>query len=533
MCDSDPPQATSTINAEPGAASPSAAAVKRVATNAAAGGLLAVYLWQIFYTMPQLAVLSSDSAAYLHLSPFRTVGIYYFSRAVFALWSDLYAIAVAQGALLGAASLLLFHALHRTTGSSLLALSALTVCLFKTGLIIDTQSVGSDSLFEAACLALLASSILLWKRPSPTHIGLFVFFGFAASIIRPIGPAIMWSLVFVLALRLWRHSRRTLGIIAAGCIGAHVANAAIQFIHYGVFGAATLGYVLFGGAEFIADENASPEVPYAREFAASTAAYRNEYEAAASWQQKYAVMERYGNEIIWHMAFPKLLARFGKGQNLGDAIITINRVLEDISFAAIRHNPVGYARMTLVKVVAGTSMFFGYGDFDLQREFTSAVADRRVDFARDFPDPLYWPRIGDDEKTRRATYIRGWQSTPLDLKHDVARPLREVVGLLSTDPIDRLFIVETAVVAVVVIGMAIRRRHVADRVVFLLLFVAPPWGNLLAVSMTNIPELRYMEAMSPFASVALLAGIWIAATSAAERWPRLRWTNTGRPASRP
>jgi hypothetical protein len=513
--------------AAPDAPRATTAATKLVLVNAAAGALLVVYLWQIFNTMPHVAVLSSDSGTYLHLTPFRTAGIYYFSRAVFAWWNNFYGIAIAQGSLLGAASLLLFYALYRTTGSAVLALSTLTICLFKASWIIETQSVESDSLFETACVALLAATVLVWKKPSPVHIGLFVLFGLVALIIRPIGPAIVWPLVLVLALRLWWVSRRALTMIVAGCIGLHGVNAAIEFVHFGIPAPAQLGYALIGGTGFIADENASSDIPYAREFASSTAAYRNEY-TAASWEQKFAIMGRYYGQITWKMAFPRLFALLGNGPRPSWAeLIAVNRGLEGISFAAIRNNPAGYGQMTLVKLAAGASMFLGDSKSDLQREFTRDVADQRIDFVPVYLDwlPLEppWTRFGhDDERTRLAAYIRDWQTTPLDLKHDVARPLRDLVGLLTADTIDRLFIFETVVLAVVAIGMAVRRKRVEDWVAFLLLFIVPPWCNLLAVSLTHIPLPRYMEPTSLFVYLALAVGAWVAVTGAAKRVPVLR-----------
>jgi hypothetical protein len=506
----------------------SAFAVKHVVVNAAAATLFAIYLWQIFYTMPHVSFLDPDSATYLHLSPFRTVGIYYFSQAVFALWNDFYAIAAAQGALLGSASLFLFYALFRTTGSAALALPALAICLFKTDWIVDTQWVNSDSLFASACLALLAVAILVWERPSPVRVGLFLFFGCAASIIRPIGPAIVWPLIFVLALRLWWDSRRALGMIVAGCIGIHVVNAAIEFAHFGIFSPAQLGYVLIGGTGFVADENASTDIPYAREFAASTASYRSEYRDAVSWSQKFEVMDRYYNPITWQIAFPRLFAMVGQGPKATwNDVIEINRIMKEISFAAIRHNPAGYGEIALVKLVAGTSMFFGHSSSDLQSAFTQGVADRRIGLARSYLDKLppepRWTRFGyDDEKTRLAEYIGNWEATSLDLKHDVARPLRDLVGLLAGDTITRLFVFVTAVLVLITFGIACRRKRVSDCAVFLLLFVVPPWPNLLAVSLTHLPLPRYIEVTGPFASIALLAAAWVLARSVAERLPLMR-----------
>lgn len=526
MPESVPVETTTARAAAPDAPRASAGITKLVAVTATAGALLGVYLWQIFYTMPQVSVLDPDSASYLHLNPYRTVGIYYFTRSAFAVWNNFYAIALAQACLLGVASLLLFYALQRATGSSLLGLAVLVLCLFKASPLIDTQWVGSDSLFATACLALLAASILVWKKPSPVHIGLFLLFGFLALIIRPVGLAIVGALTLVLALRLWRESRRALGAIAAGSVGLYLATAAVQFAHFGLFAPAQLGYALIGGAGFIADENAASDILYAREFAAATATYRSEYEAAASWEQKFAVMDRYYNPITWRVAVPRLLALTGNdSQPSWDDTISINRRLEDISFAAIRNNPAGYGRMTLVKLMAGASMFFGHAHRDLQMELTRGVADRRIGFARSYLDNIpREPRFGyDDEITRLAQYIRDWQAAPLDLKHDVGRPLRDLVGHLSGDIISRLFALETAVLVVVIAGIALRRRRIDDRVLFLLLFVVPPWCYLLAISVTHIPLPRYMEAATPFVNIALLLTVWAATAAVAERvWPLRR-----------
>ncbi|MBV8752171.1 MAG: hypothetical protein JO328_04845 [Hyphomicrobiales bacterium] len=519
-----------------GGARPSAFAVKHVVVKAAAATLFAIYLWLIFYTMPHVSFLDPDSATYLHLSPIRTVGIYYFSQVVFALWNDFYAIAAAQGALLGSASLFLFYALFRTTGSAALALSALAICLFKTDWITDTQWVNSDSLFASACLALLAAAILIWQRPSPVRIGLFVFFGFAASILRPIGSAIVWPLVFVLALRLWWDSRRALGTIVAGCLGIHLVSAAIEFAHFGIFSPAQLGFAMIGGAGFIADENASTEIPYAREFAASTAKFRSEYRDSTSWSQKFEVMDRYYNSITWQIAFPRLFAMVGQGPKpTWNDIIEINRIMEAISSAAIRYNPAGYGDITLVKLVGGASMIFRDSPSDLQSAFTQGIADRSIAFARSYPDKLPpepgWTHFGnDDEITRLAGYISNWEAASLDLKHDVARPLRDLVGLLAGDTITRLFVFVTAVLVLITIGTACWRKRVGDCTVFLLLFVAPPWANLLAVSLTHLPLPRYIEITGPFASIALLAAAWVLAKSVADRFPLIRARSTVPPA---
>lgn len=511
MLDAAPAEAVTARIASLGAVRPAAATGKLVAVNAAAGALFALYLWQIFYTMPHLAVLSGDSGSYLQLFPHRTVGFYYFSRAIFAWWNDYYAVAAAQGVLLGAASLFLFYALNRTTGWSLLALGTLLLCLFRGSSIADTQSVASDPLFATACLALLAAAILLWQRPSPTHIGLFVLFGFAASIIRPVGPAVVWPLVLVLALRLWREWRRALAILVAGCVGSQVMNAAIHYVHFGILAPAHLGFVLIGGTAFITDENAPADIPYAREFAQSTAAQRAEYEAAATWGQKFEVMDRQYNPVTWGIA-PALFARSGEFH--GWDWITANRRLQDISFAAIRYNPLGYGRMTLIKLVAGISMFFGNDHAELQSGFTHGVATQRIDLGQAYLDQLLleprWTRSDyDDEKARLAAYIRDWQASPLDLRHDIARPPRDLIGLLAIDAVCRLFVFETGVLMVVAIGMAWRNRHVGDCLTFLLLFVVPPWIYLLAVSLTHIPLPRYMDATSLFVILALPAGAWV------------------------
>jgi hypothetical protein len=483
-------------------------AAKPLVVTIAAAALFAVYLWQIFYTMPHVAVLSADSGSYLHLVPHRTVGVYYLSRVLFALWNNYYALVIAQGILLGAASLLLFRALHRVTGSALLALSALMISLFKVSWIVDTQSAASDSLFATACLALLAAAILLWQRPSPARIGLFLLCAFSACIIRPVGPAIMWPLVLVLAVRFWRQWRRALAALVVGGIAIHVTNAAIQFAHFGVPAPAHLGYVLIGGAAFIADENASANIPYAHEFAAATAVQRNEYETAASWPQKFAVMDREYNPVTWDIAVPRLLERLDGDLHSWDVIIAVNQVLQDISVAAIRHDPMGYAQMTLVKLVGGAAMFSGSANFDLRTDFTRRLADRRIAFAQDYLDDtpeLRFTRVGDeDEKTRLARYIRDWRAVALDLRHDLGRPLRDSVGLLSNRAISGLFVLQTAVLVVFVGIIVLRRRRIPDYATFLLLLVVAPWSYLLAVSLTHLPVPRYLDATSLFVHIALL-----------------------------
>lgn len=71
---------------------------------AAAVSLVAVFFWQIFFTMPHLPTFSADTLSYIQKEPQRTVAVYYLSQLMLSISNNLYPVAAVQGFFLGAMS---------------------------------------------------------------------------------------------------------------------------------------------------------------------------------------------------------------------------------------------------------------------------------------------------------------------------------------------------------------------------------------------------------------------------------------------
>jgi hypothetical protein len=490
--------------------------IGRAAVCAAAVGVVALFFWQIFVTMPHLSILSADTLAFMQKEPQRGVAIYYFSQLVLLVWNDLYAIAAVQGFLLGAVAVLLAYSVRRATGSALLALAALMVCLFKVSLVALAQELASDSLFSTACLALLGAALLLSERTSAARIALFLLFGFVTSAVRSVGAAILWPMVLALALQLWPTQRRALAAIVAGCIGVYGLNATIGFINYGFWAPqAQGGLALICGATFIARENVPTDIPYPRKFAAATAQPRHEYEKASAWEDKYKIIDRYYCSPSWQIAEATLIDRGSDFYHLNcfRRQIVRNDRFKEAAFIVMLHNPLGYLKMAVVKFIAGAQMFSSYSNYPLQAVYKQQQADYRIVQVEDYITQYSQPGHNDCDRpdlllTLMMRYADDWRTTSLDLKSDLAKPLRDMFDLVKGATINWLFVGESAIALSLATVAILRRKRMGDIVVVLLLLLMPVWGYLLALCLAINPILRYMDATSPFVYIALLVGIW-------------------------
>jgi hypothetical protein len=421
----------------------------------------------------------------------------------------------------------------RATGSEMLALGALVVCLFKVSLVVLTQDLASDSLFSTACLGLLAAALLLSERVSPARIVLFLLFGFAVSMIRSIGAAILWPLLLSLALRFWPRQRRALGTIVVGSIGIYGLTATLGFINYGIWAPqAKSGVELICGAIFIADENVPSSMSYPSNFAAATTQPRNEYEKASSWAEKYQVIEQYHCSRAWQIAIPALIEPDSKFYHLDcfSRQIVRNEIFKEAALAAIRHNTFDYLKIEVVKLAAGSQLLSSYGNYSLQAVYKREDADERIAQVEDYINEYSQARHNDCDRTDlvplMARYADDWRTMPRDLKSDVARPLRDLFDLVRGSTINWLFIGESAIVVISAVATTLRRRRIGDLPLVLLLLVLPVWGYLLAICLVTNPILRYLDATSPFVYIALLVGGWglIAAAVKRIRQAVVGWT---------
>jgi ubiquinone/menaquinone biosynthesis C-methylase UbiE len=444
--------------------------IRRAAFWTAAVALVALYFWQIFVTTPHLSTFSADTLSYMQKEPQRAAGVYYFSRLVLSAWNDLYAIAAVQGLLLGAVGLLLAYSIRQSTGSALLALAALIVCLFKVSLVFLTQDLASDSLFSTGCLGLLAAALLLCERASPARIVLFLLFAFSTSIVRSVGAAILWPMVFALALRLWATQRRALAAVVAGCIGIYGVTATIAFINYGVWSPQSqAGFAMICGAPFIADESVPPDVPYPHKFAGATVKARDEYETASTWKAKFELIDRYSCSEPIQIASSTLIDRDSDVNNLPcfRRIIARNDTFKRAALAVMLHNPLGYLKMTLVKFVAGVRMLSSGNNYPLQGVFTQQEADNRIAQVEEFITQYSQPDQNDCNRPDlllplMMRYVVVWRTTPIELKSDIARPLRNLFDLVNFATVNWLFIGESAIVFVLVTIALLRGRPISD-----------------------------------------------------------------------
>jgi len=489
--------------------------------------LMALYFWQIFITMPHLPVFSPDTPGWYQKDPYRGAAIYYFSQSVLSLWNDFYAIAVVQGIAWGAVGALLGYSMVRATGSYLLGLAALAVCLFKVSLVVLTQELASDSLFATAVVGLLAAALLLSDRPSPPRVALFLLFGFAASIGRSIGAVILWSLVLGLALRLWRNQRRALGTIVAGCIGIYALSGSIGFINYGFWGPhAQVGLALICRAPFIAADSMSSSMPYLRKFVAATAQARAEFEAVPSWAEKFAVYNRYNCNRSWEIGEATLVDGDRSFYQLGcfDRLIVLNDTFKRASFDVILRNPAGYFRISLMDLIIGGQMLSSYGNYALDAYYIEE-AERSIARIRHYIDqygrasqnarngPLFIDDIStcarpDLLMSLMVRHLDDWLNTPHVPKSDLAKPLRDLFGLVKSDTVNLMFIAESVVVVILVAAAMLRGRQIGDFLLTLFLLVVSVWSYVVAISLIILPMDRYTDSTSAFVYIALIVGSW-------------------------
>lgn len=505
-----------------------------VAFRAGAVSLVAVFFWQIFVTMPHLPTFSGDTLSYILKEPQRAPGVYYLWQMILPAWNNFYAIAVVQGLLLGAVGLLLAYSVRRATGSASLALAALIVCLFKVSLVFLTQDLCSDSLFSTACLALLAAALLLFERASATRVGLFLLFAFVASIVRSVAAVILWPMIFALALRLWPSQRRVLAAIVAGSIAVYGATAAIGFINYGFWAPqAQSGFALICSAAFIADENVPPDVPYPHKFATATVQARDEYEKASTWKGKFELIDRYSCSL--RIVGSTLFDQSNDVDRLPCVarIVAINDTYRRAALAVMLHNPLGYLKMTVVKLVAGVQMLSSYNNFPLQRAYTQEEADYRIAQIEDVIREYSQPHRGDcarPDLTSMTRYADDWRTTPLDLKSDIASPLRDVFDLVNGTTINWLFIGASVIVFILVAAITLRGKSIGNYLGLLFLLTIPVWSYLFAICLMIYPMWRYTDATSIFVYMTLIVGgwtfvsaflmrLWQAGKVLANRWP--------------
>lgn len=503
-----------------------ACAFGRVATIAVAAALVLVFFWQIFLTMPHLSIYSADTPSFMQKEPQRGPAIYYFSQVVFSLWNDFYAIAVVQGVLLAAVACFLAYAIRRATGSALLALAAMVVCLFKVSLVVLTRELASDSLFSTACLGLLAAALLLFEKPTAARITLFLLFGFAASFVRSVGAAILWPLVFGLALRFWSARRRALAALAAGSVGISALTATIGFVNYGFWAPqAQTGLALICGATFVAREDVAPDGYYPHDFAVATEGARNEYKNASSLAEKYLIIDDYYCSKTWRIADATLIdnKEYWKHDCFGRVIMK-NEIFERAALAAIKQNPVAYAEMMWVKLVAGVNIISSYNNFPLERPYTDeeevsfniALVDEEIEaYSRPKPEQNDCNRP-DLMLSLMVRYADDWRNTPRVMKRDIARPLRNLFDLVQLNTVNWLFVAESTIVFGLVAAAMLRGRRPDDISAVILLFLLPTWAYLAALCLVINPIRRYMDTTSPFVYIALLAGVWGAALVAAK-----------------
>ncbi len=500
-------------------------AFARLATGSAAVVLVLLFFWQIFVTMPHLAIFSADTPSFMQKEPQRGPAIYYFSQLVFSVWHDFYAVAVVQAFLLAAVACLLAYAIRRTTGSRLLALATMVVCLFKVSLVVLTQELASDSLFSTACLGLLASALLLLEKTSPARIGLFLLFGFAASFVRSVGVAILWPLVFGLALRLWPAQRRALATVVVGSVGIYGLTAAISFLNYGFWAPqAQTGLALICGATFVAREDVA-DSSYPHDFAVATAAARNEYKNASSFAEKYQIIDRYYCSPTWRIASATLIddRLYWKHKCFGRQIMK-NEIFKQAALAAIMRNPFDYAKMSLVKLVAGINMLSSYTNYALENPYIDEEASSHIEQGEEDLARYKRPPSSDCDRPDLlqaliGRYVDDWRNTPRLPKKDIARPLRDLFDLVKGNVVNWLFVAESAIVFAIVAVVMLRGRRPGDLSMVILLLLLPTWSYLVSLCLVINPILRYMDSTSPFVYIALLTGGWGALLVLA-RWLR-------------
>jgi hypothetical protein len=527
--------------------------------------LVTIFFWQILVTMPHVIFVDGDTGSYLNKEPQRTVALYYFIKSVLLLRKDFYAVAIAQGVLLGLFAALLAYAVARVTRSAVLGFAPLLVCLFNVALLERSRVLSTDGLFPIACIGLMAFALLLYEKVSPWRIGCFLLVGFFACFIRSIAEPLLWSLLLVLILRLWPEHRRVAGVLVAGAFAIHALITGINYLNYRIWvPQAQAGMVLIIGAAFIADEQAPPGSgdAYPRGFVAATAPMRAEYKKAMGWAEKYKVVDTYIGMQIWKLGWDTLVrggrydfdrSRYDKFKHYGGNVATIimaNDVFEQAALTIMRHNPGEYANLVLINLIAGTHMFTSYDDHPLEWRYKPAQSDQvtRLKAYGGVGDPELVSRvIGDPElASLMVKAAEDWQNVSLEPKADIAKPLRAFFGLggILTTEITRsplrnaateggtlnwLFVIESAVVIVLASGRLLCRRPIDNRLGVLLLFILPTWGYLFALCLLIPPAGVYMNATSSFVYIALLIGVWtVFATAAKMFWftaVRKPWIN--------
>jgi len=191
--------------------------------------------------------------------------------------------------------------------------------------------------------------------------------------------------------------------------------------------------------------------------------------------------------------------------------------------------------MASVKFVAGVQMLSSYDNFPFRAVYTQQEAEHRIAQAEEFIDVYKQPNdcARPEFLDPMISYINDWRTTPLDLRSDVARPLRGLFDLVSGVTVNWLFIAESAAVMILIAIAVLRRRRIADTLGLLFLLIIPVWAYLSAICLIILPMDRYMDATSPFVYIALIVGGYALVSASLTRfWEAVKMLANWRPFSR-
>lgn len=179
----------------------------------------------------------------------------------------------------------------------------------------------------------------------------------------------------------------------------------------------------------------------------------------------------------------------------------------------MQHNPLGYSKIVVVKLVAGVQMLSSYNNYPLQAAYTRQEADERIAQINGFIEEYSQPNHNDCDRpdlllTPMIRYADDWGTTPLELKSDIARPLRDLFDLVNGATVNCLFIGESVAVLILVAIAMLRGKQIGNSLEILFLLVVSVWSYLVALCLMVLPMRRYTDATSPFVYIALIVGSW-------------------------
>ena len=321
------------------------------------GIVTAIFDVSTLLRLPDTVLWELDSETYWVFNPQRTAGYGGLMHGFALLPRGMLLLVWFQFLANWAAILYLGYAVRRVLGSGLLAAAVVLVAAVKQGSVLMHFALMTDSLFTAGATTGLAALLLLIERATwPRLLVLGVALS-AVALLRPASLGLLLPVVLLLGLLCRRREWRAAAGLAAALALSFAANVLVQPVVAAATGRrdaamdVMAGYALTGTAGFLLTADTPTSLPALRDrLVAEFAPFRQSWLDAGTLEEANFVLLMQGDKLLYGHAL-QATCEVIMPVCRNPVELPVVRAMTTVSIDAIRHDPLGMARIFATRVL--------------------------------------------------------------------------------------------------------------------------------------------------------------------------------------